>query len=221
MFDIPISKMNDKQLRNAVQLLYDELAIFKRKYEDAIHNLDSDNLGKSFTVEQNKMKAQIKITAEGLKSTVSQSDFETGLSNCYSEIEQTAKNIRLTVDSLEDSVSEIQINADDITLKVSDLEDFKTSVFTQTGDGFTLDGEQTTFTGVIYLTDKNGIKRFAISHDESQGFEQIIIHSLTGSMPIVIGQSSDVVYIGSSVSGNEVTTRKWVEENANITARFG
>ena len=49
MFDIPINKMDFKQLRNEVQALRDELAIMKRKYEDAIYNLDSDNFSKSFT----------------------------------------------------------------------------------------------------------------------------------------------------------------------------
>lgn len=105
MFDIPISKMNDKQLRNAVQLLYDELAIFKRKYEDAIHNLDSDNLGKSFTVEQNKMKAQIKITADAISSMVSETDLENELSN-YSTITQTAAQIELAVISVGNATDE-------------------------------------------------------------------------------------------------------------------
>lgn len=96
MFDIPISKMNDKQLRNAVQLLYDELAIFKRKYEDAIYNLDSDNLGKSFTIEQNNMKAQIKVTADAIKTMVSESDLDKTLEN-YSTITQTANAIQTVV----------------------------------------------------------------------------------------------------------------------------
>ena len=96
MFDIPISKMNDKQLRNAVQLLYDELAIFKRKYNDAIYNLDSDNLGKSFIVTQNNMKAQLKIAADAIKSAVTEEDLALELKN-YSTIEQTAEAITSTV----------------------------------------------------------------------------------------------------------------------------
>ena len=39
MSDKDINKMNDKELRNEVQLLRDELAIFKRKYEDFYNNL--------------------------------------------------------------------------------------------------------------------------------------------------------------------------------------
>ena len=96
MFDIPISKMNDKQLRNAVQTLYDELAIFKRKYNDAIYNLDSENLGKSFTVTQNNMKAQLKIAADAIKSAVTEEDLALELKN-YSTIEQTAEAITSTV----------------------------------------------------------------------------------------------------------------------------
>lgn len=96
MSDLDINKMNFKQLKNEVQLLRDELAIFKRKYEDAIYNLDSDNFGKSFTVEQNNMKAQIKITADAIKTMVSDTDLAAELEN-YSTIEQTAERIQTVV----------------------------------------------------------------------------------------------------------------------------
>jgi len=98
MSDIPISKMTDKQLRNAVQSLYDEFAVFKRKYQDAIYNLDSSNFGKSFTVEQNNMKTQLKITAEGLESTVSKTELGTELVK-YSTIAQTADAITTMVNA--------------------------------------------------------------------------------------------------------------------------
>lgn len=91
-----ISKMNFKELRTEVQLLRDELAIFKRKYEDAIYNLDSDNFGKSFAVEQNNMKAQISISAEAIKTMVSDTDLENALSK-YSTITQTADAIQTVV----------------------------------------------------------------------------------------------------------------------------
>lgn len=91
-----ISKMNFKELRAEVQLLRDELVLFKRKYEDAIYNLDSDNFGKSFTVEQNNMKAQIKITADAIKTMVSDTDLESALSK-YSTITQTADAIQTVV----------------------------------------------------------------------------------------------------------------------------
>lgn len=70
MSDMDINRMDFKQLRNEVQLLRDELAMFKRRYEDMIYNLDSDNFGKSFTIEQDNMRAQMKMTAEAIKSTV-------------------------------------------------------------------------------------------------------------------------------------------------------
>lgn len=269
MFDIPISRMNDKQLRNAVQLLYDELAIFKRKYEDAIYNLDSDNLGKSFTIEQNNMKAQIKVTAEAIKTMVSDTDLQLELEK-YSTIEQTAQQIELAVvrvnnstdeklkaystitqtadaitstvtkeyvnlligdtyvtnaelsseisqsadeiylsvsreyetksdaadayDDLDSYISSVSVKANNISTRVTNLETFKTSVFTQTAYGFTLDGDTTTFTGVIFLTDNDGNKRFDIFHDESQGYEQVLIGSYGSGLPITIGNSGDVIH---------------------------
>ena len=91
-----IENMDFKALRKEVLYLRDELAVFKRKFEDAIYNLDSDNFGKSFTFEQNGMKAQIKLTAEGLKSAVSKSELGKTLES-YSTLEQTAEAIRTTV----------------------------------------------------------------------------------------------------------------------------
>ena len=55
MSDYNISNMNMKQLRNEVQALRDELAIFKRKYEDVIYNLDTDNFSGRFIKEQANM----------------------------------------------------------------------------------------------------------------------------------------------------------------------
>lgn len=91
-----IEKMNFKELRAEVQLLRDELAVFKRKYEDAIYNLDSDNLGKSFTVTQNNMKAQLKIAADVIRSAVTEEDLASKLKK-YSTVEQTAEAITTTV----------------------------------------------------------------------------------------------------------------------------
>lgn len=91
-----IEKMNFKELRAEVRLLRDELAVFKRKYEDAIYNLDSDNFGKSFTVERNNMKAQIKVTADAIKTMVSDTDLKSALEN-YSTVTQTANAIQTVV----------------------------------------------------------------------------------------------------------------------------
>lgn len=266
-----IEKMNFKELRTEVQLLRDELAIFKRKYEDAIYNLDSDNFGKSFTVEQDNMKAQIQISADAIKTMVSDTDLQLELEK-YSTIEQTATQIELAVvrvnnstdeklkeystvtqtadaitgtvtkeyvntligntyvtnaelsseisqsadeiylsvsqeyetkddadaaySDLDSYISKVSVKANNISTRVTDLETFKTSVFTQTAEGFTLDGEKTTFTGVIFLTDNSGEKRFALFHDESQGYEQVIISSSGSStgLPITIGHNGDVLH---------------------------
>lgn len=91
-----IEKMNFKELRNEVQYLRDELAMFKRKFNDIIYNLDSDNFGKSFTVAQNNMKTQIKINAQEIATKVSEDDLERELS-VYSEISETASAIRTLV----------------------------------------------------------------------------------------------------------------------------
>ena len=264
MSETDINKMDFKSLRKEVQLIRDELAIMKRKYEDAIYNLDRDNFSKSFTIEQDNMKAQVKITADSIKTMVSNTDLENALTE-YSTIEQTSKaitstvtgeyvktligeeyvsnavfesNIQQTADSILSAVSstyetqdgaaekysEIQQTAIGITTRVSDLERFKTSVFTQTADGFTLDGEKTTFTGVIYLTDNAGNKKFAFTHDESQGYDFVSFRGINGvSFPIVIGDSNygnPNVYIGGIANSDRVATRGWVENSAFV-AVFG
>lgn len=91
-----IATMNDKQLRNEVQLLRDELAIIKRKYEDIIYNLDTDNFSSRFVKEQGDMKTAIEVNAEGIKTKVSNEDLNKSLSG-YSTIEQTAEKISATV----------------------------------------------------------------------------------------------------------------------------
>lgn len=70
MSDKDISRMDFKQLRNEVQLLRDELAMFKRKYEDAIYNIGTENLDKSLVAEQDNVKARVMVTADAITSTV-------------------------------------------------------------------------------------------------------------------------------------------------------
>ncbi len=262
-----------KQLRNEVQLLRDELARMKRKYEDIIYNLDTDNFSSRFVKEQGNMKTAIEVNAKGIKTKVSSEDLDKSLSEystivqtasminttvtkeyvidklgddyvtnavLSSEIKQTADEIYLSVsgqyetktdananyNALHSSISRVSVTANGIETRVEDLEDFKTSTFTQTADGFTLDGERTTFTGVIFLTDNSGNKRFSINHDESQGYEQVMMSSYGSSLPIVIGDANDSVYIGNYANGYEVATRQWVLDNAGgsggtATAVFG
>lgn len=94
MSDAPISKMNDKQLRKEVQSLRDELAIMRRKYEDIIYNLDTNNFSSRFVKEQNNMKTAIKVTAEGIKTKVSKEDLDAFQESTF---EQTAEQISATV----------------------------------------------------------------------------------------------------------------------------
>lgn len=254
-----INKMDFKQLRNAVQLLRDELAIMKRKYEDIIYNLDSENFSSRFIKEQDNMKAEIKLTADGIKTMVSKTDLEKSLSD-YSTISQTATLINTMVtkeyvdnligdeyvtnlvltseiqqsadkiyiyvnetrDDLETSISSVSLTANSFETRVSDLEGFNESTFTQTADGFTLDGEKTTFTGAIYLTDNNNDKKFSIFHDESQGYEMILLHDTTSqTLPIVIGEEDSNVYIGNYSDGRQVATRNWVLDNAGGSGSGG
>ena len=95
-----IQNMTDKQLRKEVQALRDELAIMKRKYEDIIYNLDTDNFSSRFVKEQGDMRTAIEVTAEGVKTQVEKlSATDQKLS---SEIEQTATAIRAEVKKVED-----------------------------------------------------------------------------------------------------------------------
>ena len=100
-----IEKMDFDQLRKAVQLLRDDVDLWKRKYEDAIQNLDESNFSKSFTVTQNRMKAQFKIAADAIKSAVTEEDLTTSLLN-YSTITQTAQQIELAVSGVNTATDE-------------------------------------------------------------------------------------------------------------------
>jgi hypothetical protein len=70
MSDKDISKMDFKELRKEVESLRGELAAMKRKYEDALQNIDYDNLSSSFRAEQNNLKTQIKLSEGGINSIV-------------------------------------------------------------------------------------------------------------------------------------------------------
>ena len=168
----------------------------------------NENLKNYSTIEQTADAITSKVTKEYVDTLIG----DTYVTNAVltSEISQSTEGILLSVsqeyetkddaqnsyDSLNSSISELSIKSDGISSRVTNLETFKTSVFTQTEYGFTLDGDATTFTGVIYITDNEGNKRFDIFHDESQGYEQVFIGSsgaCTG-LPIHIGNSGDTLY---------------------------
>ena len=108
MSDKDIDRMDFKELRNEVQLLRDELAMFKRKYEDIIYNLDNDNFSPSLIKEKDGMKAEISITAEAIKTKLSREDFDSAIIN-YSTIEQTADKISTAVTAIFSSPEETEI----------------------------------------------------------------------------------------------------------------
>lgn len=131
-----IDKMNFKQLRNEVQLLRDELAIMKRKYEDAIYNIDESNFSSKIIQERDNMKAEISVTADEIKTKLSKEDLDGELKS-YSIISQTADTIKsivtkevigdyVTTDALGDYVTKttyqsgINQAADNIKLSVSE-----------------------------------------------------------------------------------------------------
>lgn len=129
-----------------------------------------------------ELSAEISLSAEEIALSVSQNyETKSDASDAY--------------DDLDDYISRVALNANGISTRVTSLETFKTSVFTQTSYGFTLDGDTTTLTGVFFLTDDDGNKRFEIYHDESQGYEQIIMGCYpTGGLPIHIGRAGDTLY---------------------------
>lgn len=241
MSDTPINNMNFKQLRNEVQLLRDELAIFKRKYEDIIYNIDADNFSSRFVKEQGDMRAAIEVAAEGIKTKVSNEEFQSAMTQTAEKIEtevsnldntlsskitQTATEIRSEVKDVESGLSsDISQTASEIGLRVKTVEG-KTNSISVNDEEILIDGDKTAITGVIYLTNNDKEKRFAMWHDESQGYEQVFLDSCTAdNVPLVLG-SNGTVYIGSSANGFQVATRDWVLENAGsssgtVVAVFG
>lgn len=115
-----ISKMDFNELRNEVQNLRDDLALLKRKYNDTIYNLDSENFGKSFTVEQDNMRAQMKMTAEAIKLKVSADDLQ---AERKAILGITAGSISAAVKEVQDDVASkyatLEVTADKITQTVT------------------------------------------------------------------------------------------------------
>lgn len=124
MSDMDINRMDFKQLRNEVQFLRDELAIFRRKYEDMIYNLDSDNFSSHIIKEKDGMKAQIKLTAEEISTKVSNEDFESAIS-------QTAERISSVVVESIDLSQAIRVNSPDDFEDISEIY----SVLERDGEG--------------------------------------------------------------------------------------
>ena len=209
--------MTDKQLRNEVQLLRDEFAIMKRKYEDIIYNLDTENFSSRFVKEQGDMRTAIEVTAEGIKTKVSKEEMgafeESILSQTSSEIKATVKKeiedgdyvtqtdlsltadgIRATVlDSYESLQSEIEVTAEGISTRVGSLEngEFKGyTLFTQDSNKFTFYGNYMDIQSAIRLTDNYGNHAFSIFHQQSDGIVRMWGAGSYEYSPVIIGNSS-------------------------------
>ena len=140
MSDYDVNQMDLKRLRNEVQLLRDELAIMRRKYEDILYNLDDDNFSSQLKKEKDGMKASIKITEEQIETKVSKDELE-------STISQTADEIKSTVNDFKNTLSsEITQTASGLSSRVGKVEngkfcDGEFTLFEQTADGFKLTGD--------------------------------------------------------------------------------
>lgn len=166
MFKIPISKMDDKQLRGAVQLLYDELELMKRKYTDALSNLDSDNFSSVFIKEQKGFKSKILQTANSIELSVSALDGRLsklsididGINGEISDINGNLTTINADLNGIYTRVaevesglsSEISQRKDAIKMIVSDAD--SSSIFLQTANGFEMTGN-VTVTGIQYVSE--------------------------------------------------------------------
>ena len=122
-----IYKTEVKKLRNEVQLLRDELAIMKRKYEDIIYNLDTDNFSSRFVQEQGDMRTAIEVTAEGIKTKVSKEDLdksvESTLTQTASQIEVAVNGVHTETDKKLENYATTEWTESAITSEVSALYD--------------------------------------------------------------------------------------------------
>ena len=194
MFDIPISKMDDKQLRGAVQLLYDELALFKRKYEDAIYNLDEDNFSKGLVLTQDSTKAWIKLTAAKLETRM------LNVENEMSELTLTASEFNLRLSDAEDGVSEISATVAGLTFSVSNGE--TSSKLKLMSNGVELASATIRITGMVTFDDLEGEGSTVINGANiSTGFIKTIG---IDSCDIVSGTIVGTELIGTIIKGSSV-----------------
>lgn len=133
MSDTEISKMNFKQLRNEVQELRDELARFKRAYNDTIENLDDSNLSEYLIKEKEGMKTEIEVSADGITALIARSD---ELGNRCTTIEVNAEKIQTQVAKNQKNIGEFDSKLTQTAEKISsevtavkeDVGTFKTAI---------------------------------------------------------------------------------------------
>ena len=114
MSSIPIEKMSFEQLRIAVRELSDDLARFKRNYNDTITNLDYDNFSTRLIKDKNGMQSEIKQTAEEISLKVSSEDLSETLLN-YTTLSLTDDKIQASATTVKNYVDdEIEITKAEI-----------------------------------------------------------------------------------------------------------
>lgn len=203
-----IKDMDFKELRNEVQMLKDALAIMQRKYEDILYNLDNENFSERIIKEKNGMKTQIEINEEGIKTKVSNEDFE-------SEMKQTASLIATKV-SNEDFESTIAQTYENISMEVSKVISTKfVSNVTPTRNNTTDEQKNALceYNGILYYwNDVSGMWKKAPYADgvKSQFLQTEDGFELTGDVSI----SGDLI-AGGTISGSKLQGGIIVGESGN------
>lgn len=159
-----INRIDFKQLRNEVQLLRDELAIMKRKYEDIIYNLDTDNFSSRFVKEQGDMKTAIKVTAEEIETKVSNEEFQSAQTQTAEKIESEVKKL----DGKFENYSTIEQTADAIKSQAYASADLSSA--TQITDLT----QATNQTKTYYIEDGDGNKTYYYYNTISKEWEEIV-----------------------------------------------
>lgn len=170
-----INKMDFKQLRNQVQILSDQVAIMKRKYEDAIYNLDTANFSGRYIKEQNDFKSAIKMTEKEISLSVSALDGR--ISTLNIDINSISSRVGMISDELG---SEISQRKNLIKMIVKDLDpDTGTaieSIFEQTALGFNLTGN-VKVTGNLDITNVERLAGTLYLNDGDNTTSQRIVFS--------------------------------------------
>lgn len=107
-----LTTMDVKRLRNEVQDLRDELALMKRKFEDILYNLDTDNFSPRVVKQGNDMYTKIEQNAEGITLQAEKID----------ENVQNLASLKVTADEIETAVFEKTTDEDGNTQKISKIE---------------------------------------------------------------------------------------------------
>jgi hypothetical protein len=217
--------MDFKQLRNEVQLLRDELAIMKRKYEDILYNLDDDNFSGQFLKEKDNMKTEIKIAADGIKTKVSKEDLDKSLSQ-YSTLEQTAEAIRTEVAALSETdgelYSQISQTASSIKSVVSKNISVKFEKSVKPTKSNTTDAEKgilCEYNGTLYYY--NDITETWKEYPYADGIMSQFLQTPSGfEMTGDVSISGDAI-VGGTISGSKLKGGSFVNSAGSVILTLG